>query len=209
MDVMVLTLRDLHEPPRFAIHYPHTEAAIAHFEGVCGFGPDDPITFRAIHELLGYPGMTWLLRLLPDGWEAVLRHFACDCAHDVRYHVDLGGILAANLARHWADQNIDLAAWNRAQRMARESGNEAVICCTLDDARFAAYKTARAALALEPDPLERKKLQAIQCVRLFEYARHGLAYLSPQRKHFYRPREEIPCLTRWPSRYSFSEVPEL
>ena len=49
------------------------------------YGDDTPITFRQIYESNGYDDTLWCLLTVDPKWFPLWRHFAVDCAEDVKH----------------------------------------------------------------------------------------------------------------------------
>lgn len=118
--------------------------------GVCKYGKNTPITFRQIYESNGYDDTLWCLCTVDERFDGVLRHFACDCADDVRHLMtDKRSTDAIDVARRFADglatkDELD-AAWDAAWGAAREAALAAAQTDARDSAWDAAWAAAREA----------------------------------------------------------------
>ena len=92
------------------------------------YGDDTPVTFRQIYESNGYLDTLWCMRCVDPVWDSVIRHFAVDCAEDVRHLMtDQRSLDALVVARRYADglateeelEAARAAAWAAARAAAQ------------------------------------------------------------------------------------------
>ncbi len=162
--------------------------------GIKKYGEDTPITFKQIYDSNGYADTIWCLRAVDEKWYPLWRHFACDCADDVRHLMtDARSIVAIDTARSYADglatdKELDAAgdaaraaavaaAWDAAVAAAvaaagaaaGDAARAAAVAAAVDAARAAARAAAGAAAGDAAWAAARGK----QIQRLFEYCRTG------------------------------------
>lgn len=112
--------------------------------GVRKYGKDTPITFRQIYEINGYQDTFWCLRTIDKEHHGLLRHFACDCADDVRHLLDdKRSLKAIKVARRYADglaNDEELqAARDAAWAATRAATRDAAWVTTRDAARATSW----------------------------------------------------------------------
>ena len=118
--------------------------------GIRKYGKDTPVTFRQIYESNGYDDTLWCMRAVDPKWFSLWRHFACDCADDVRHLMkDERSHNAIDVARRHAEGLVTEESLSAARDAAR------------DAARAAAGAAARAAA------------RDAQMQRLFKYCETG------------------------------------
>jgi len=114
--------------------------------GISEYGEDTPVTFRQIYDSNGYFDTLWCLKTVDPKWYPLWRHFACDCADDVRHLMtDKRSTAAIDAARRYADglvTDTELTA-------ARDAASAA------SDAAWAAAAAARAKALDVCDLIER------------------------------------------------------
>jgi len=130
--------------------------------GVCKYGEDTPLTFKQIYESNGYDDTLWCMRAADEKWYPLWRHFACDCADDVRHLMtDERSKKAIDVARLHAD---GLASDDELMD-ARAAACDAARAAACDAARAAAWAVARDAA--------RAAAWDAQMKRLFKYCETG------------------------------------
>ena len=68
------------------------------------YGEDTPVAFRQIYESNGYNDTLWCLRAVEEKYYPLWRHFAVDCAEDVKHLMtDKRSLDALVVARKHAD----------------------------------------------------------------------------------------------------------
>jgi hypothetical protein len=146
------------------------------------YGEDTPVTFKQIYESNGYNDTLWCLRTADKKYYPLWRHFAVDCAEDVKHLMtDERSLNALAVARKHADgratdDELD-AAWDAAMAAARDAAMAAARDAARDAAWAAAMAADRAAAwAAARDAAWAAAMAAdrnAQMERLFEYCRTG------------------------------------
>lgn len=114
--------------------------------GVRKYGINTPTTFKQIYESNGYNDTLWCLRTVDEKWHSLLRHFACDCADDVRHLMkDQRSLNAIDVSRRFADGLATGKELVAARDAARDAAWDAAGYAARDAAWDAAWDTARVA----------------------------------------------------------------
>ena len=108
------------------------------------YGDDTPISFKQIYDSNGYNNTLWALRSVDLKFYPLWRHFAVDCAEDVKHLMtDKRSLDALKVARRYADGKATdkelAAAWAAAQDAAY-----AALDAARRDAAYAARDAAQA-----------------------------------------------------------------
>lgn len=111
------------------------------------YGLDTPLTFKQIFDSNGYGDTLWCLRTVDEKWYPLLRHFACDCADDVRrLMTDKRSTNAIDVARLHADglaTDEELtSAWDTAWAADEAASRVAKIANVAWDASWDAARAA-------------------------------------------------------------------
>jgi len=156
MDIIYTTLKQIRRNSPCEDGY---KKLVKSLGGVGKYGKDTPLTFKQIYESNGYNDTLWCMMAVDEKWYPLWRHFACDCADDVRHLMtDERSKNAIHVARKHADglathEELD-AAWAAARAAARAA------------AGAAAWAAAGAAA--------RDAARAAQMKRLFKYCESGI-----------------------------------
>src|SRR3990167_5676721 len=126
--------------------------------GLQVYGEDAPLTFKQIYDSNGYDDTLWCLRAVDKKYYPLWRHFAVDCAEQVKHLMtDERSLNALVVARKHADgkaTSAELAAagdaaWDAAWVAARAAAGAAARAAAWDAAwvaaRAAAWAVAKAA----------------------------------------------------------------
>ena len=174
-DKITTTLKQIRKAIKFWFHLSSDEGydTLRKFLGE-DYGDDTPITFRQIYESNGYDDTLWCLRTVDHKWFPLWRHFAVDCAEDVKHLMtDERSLNALVVARKHAegnatDEELDAAggvswmsAWEDAWDTARSVARDIAGHIGGDDPWSPAWKSAL------------YTAQDAQMNHLFEYCRTG------------------------------------
>lgn len=117
------------------------ELALDALGGYEEYGPDTPITFRRIVEIVGLEYAIWCLRSVPEH-ASLWRHFAVDCAERVRHLMtDPRSIAALRVARLAALGTAGISELKTAVSYACDASTVAAARPAFYAARAAYYAT--------------------------------------------------------------------
>ena len=145
---------------------------IKNLGGLKKYGEDTPLTFKQIYQSNGYEDTLWCMHAVDKKYSQLWRHFAVDCAEQVKHLMtDERSLNALKVARLHADgkatdEELTAAsdAASDAARAAARAAAWAAARAAASDAVWAAARAAARAAASDADSDAQMEL-------LFEYCR--------------------------------------
>ena len=114
--------------------------------GLREYGEDTTLTFKQIYDSNGYDDTLWCLRSVDEKYYPLWRHFAVDCAEQIKHLMtDERSLNALVVARKHADGKATDAELDAARDAAWAAARDAAWDAARDAARDAAWDAARAA----------------------------------------------------------------
>ena len=145
--------------------------------GLKEYGADTPLTFKQICDSNGYADTLWCLRSVDEKHYPLLRHFAVDCAEQVKHLMtDKRSLNALKVARKHADGK----ATDEELAAARDAAWDAAWDAAGGAARAAAWAAGDAARAAAR--AARDAAGDAQMKLLFEYCRTGERVKAKKRR---------------------------
>lgn len=181
MDKITTTLAKIRAASPCADGY---KTLVTSLGGCKSYGMDTPIAFRQIYDSNGYYDTLWCLRTVDEKHLPLWRHFAVDCADQVRHLMtDRRSTDALDVARRYANENAtdkELYAARTAARAAARAARAPWAAAWAAEAAAARDAAAGAAEAAARDAA-RDAARAAQMQLLFEYCRTGRRVMNPDR----------------------------